>query len=185
MLRYLLTIFLICAAINAQAATISVSCTPPTRNTDGSAITGTISYTFHWGTSASALTNTVNGSTCNTTLTVPDPAPGASTTYYVGAKAIVGGISSAMSAVVSAVKSTPAPTPNPPVLRVIEPIAYRLDAGSWNRVAFTVIGSVPLDTACQSAYSATVNGVTMHMIEKRSYATPIGSLPYQVWAKCS
>lgn len=172
-------------AVGANAATIQVSCTPPTKNTDGTSITKPITYTFHWGTSASALSNTVPSATCSAVITVPDPAPGTSATYHVGAKAIVDSVASATSNVASVVKSTPKPTPNPPTgLVVVDTVAYRLDAGSWNKVAFTKIGTVELGTACQSAYSVTVNGTTMHMIEKRTLATPVGSLPYQVWAKC-
>jgi hypothetical protein len=169
----------------AQAATINATCTPPTTNTNGSPITGALSYSFHWGTSASSLNSTLTSSTCNVSLTVPDPVPGTSVTYFIGAKAIVGGNESALSNVVSAAISTPVPTPNPPTgLRVIDTVAYRLNAGSHNKVSFAAIGTVPLDTACASTYSATVSGVTMHIVN-RTAVTPVGSLPYQVWAKCS
>jgi hypothetical protein len=184
--RYFLALVVLCliGAAAVDAATLEATCAPPTTNTDSTPITKPITYTFHWGTSAASLTNTVNASTCSATITVPDPAAGTSVTYHVGVKAIVDSVPSAMSNVVSVVKSTPKPTPSPPVLRVVEPTAYRLDQGYKNKPQFKVAGLIPLGTLCHPIAQATdVTGATYQLTE-RTVVTPIGSLPLVAFAKC-
>jgi hypothetical protein len=173
---------------SAHAATIQVACTPPTQHTDNSPITKPISYSFHWGTSATALTNTVNASACAATLTVPDPAPGTSITYHVAARATVDGVQSAQSTVVSVVKSTPKPTPEPPTgLRVIESTVFRLDQ-NWNNPKVTAVAgiSIPLNTACSvsTKLSRATEPKELYMVDRKAVLPVSASRPNVVWAKC-
>lgn len=96
-----------------NAGEISASCTPPTKYTDGSNITGTMTYRFYYGT-ALPLTQAVDAGICATKITVPDPAPGASVTYLVQATATAGGVESGRSNTATKTFATPKPTPNPP-----------------------------------------------------------------------
>lgn len=133
----------------SQAAIRTVSWTHPTTNTDGSAlplaqITGT---TVVWGTSSTALTNSklVTGTATSTTL---DLAPG---TWFVGARSMANGNSSAVSNIVQVV--IPQPTPNPPVVTVqavvaglnMSPVYKILADGSRGSAVF---GFVPVGTEC-------------------------------------
>jgi hypothetical protein len=77
------------------------------------------------------------------------------------------------------------PTPGAPVLTVVNPTAYRIDQGSHDKIAWQRIGTVELNTKCQSDYITTIKGVTKYMIGKRILATPVAALPYQVWAECA
>jgi hypothetical protein len=102
----------------AQAATITVTCTPPTTNTDGSAITATLTYRAYWGTSATTLTNAVplSGPGCKGSVVVHDAPAGQSVTYHLAVTAIAVGQESVKSNIATKTFSTPLPTPNPPIL---------------------------------------------------------------------
>jgi hypothetical protein len=170
----------------AQAATVPLSCTPPTHFTDGTAINKPITYSFHWGTSATTLTGSNTPvTTCADNVVVPDPAAGSSQTYYFAARAIVDSVQSALTNVVSRTITIPKPTPNPPTgLRVIDTAAYRLDQGYKDQPRFKLAGSIPLGTPCHDVAQVTdVNGKTLQL-SKRTVVTPIGTLPLVVYAKC-
>jgi hypothetical protein len=134
----------------AQAATVTVTWTNPTANTDGSALPATqiTRTTVVWGASASALTGSkvVTGSASSTTI---DLAPG---TWFVAARTTANGNDSALSTVVQHIIVQP--TPNPPTgLSVVAVVAglnmspaYKiLDGGERSQV---VAGFVPVGTAC-------------------------------------
>jgi hypothetical protein len=62
-----------------------LSWTPPTENTDGSALTNLAGYRVHWGASASALTQTAQiANPATTTFTISNLTAG---TWYFGVKA--------------------------------------------------------------------------------------------------
>jgi hypothetical protein len=88
--------------------------TVPTTNTDGTPITGTITYTVYQGTSASSLTQVATGITATTDTISTGLVDG--TTYYWAVSVQVGGVSSAQSNVVS--KTMAAGIPNTVVLTV-------------------------------------------------------------------
>lgn len=110
-------------AIPAHAADATVSWTPPTANTDGSAIpasgAGSLTGTrVEWGSCSGAAFGTAAG-----TVTVPAPAAtttitglGVATYCFRAFARNSYGVESLASSVVS--KTIPAPTPNPPVLAV-------------------------------------------------------------------
>jgi hypothetical protein len=133
----------------AQAATVTVSWTNPTTNTDGSALPASAitRTTIVYGTTSAMTSNkVVTGSATSTTL---DLAPG---TWYVAAKSTANGNDSNLSAVVTYVVAQP--TPNPPTgLSVVAVVAglnmapaYKILAdGSRSTV---VAGFVKVGTAC-------------------------------------
>lgn len=88
-----------------------VTCTAPTKNTDGSNLTNLASYRWYWGNSASSLPNTKTtpaASGCNTIIAAL--APG---TWFFAATAIdANGVESAKSNV--AQKDIPATVPGAP-----------------------------------------------------------------------
>lgn len=132
----------------AQSATVTVSWTHPTTNTDGSnlPVSQITKTTVVYGTTAS-MTNSkvVTGTATSTTL---DLAPG---TWYVAAKTTANGNDSNLSATVTHVVAQP--IPNPPVITVtpvvaginMSPVYKILSDGSRGSA---VAGFVPVGTAC-------------------------------------
>jgi hypothetical protein len=182
--RWTIAVIVLCviaAASVANAGTAQLTCTPPTHNTDDTLITGTISYRFVWGTSATSLTNTVESSSCSATVTVPDPAPGASVTYHFAVKAIVGGQESDLSNVATKTFSTPAPIPNPPTtLKVVEQTVYKINQ-NWNRMALEQVGTIPVGTTCDPKQYA----VGLHLVKRELVQVMPGkSRPNVALAKC-
>lgn len=123
-LRVLLGLLTICGLCyvllwsRAEAATVQLTCTAPTKNTDGSSITATLTYAAYWGTSASTLGNRtgLTGPGCAGSVIVPDATAGTSVTYHFAVTATAAGIESAKSNIATKTFSTPLPTPNPPIL---------------------------------------------------------------------
>jgi len=174
-------------AVLAQSAELTLTCTPPTKNTDGSAITGTIKYRFYWGT-ALPLTQTVDSSTCAARVTVPDPVAGQSVTYIAQATAAVGNVESARSntasKTISNPISTPIPTPEPPAgLTVRSPnlSAYQIGLAKKNVLQAFAIGRVPDGTRC-----TTQRYLDLYVIEDNTKAIlPAGTKrPIQILANC-
>lgn len=113
MKRILVGLALSFLAVAAHAADVRVTCTAPTKNTDGSNITGAISYSIYGGLQGQTKTKLASGATaCDFTRT--NVALGVQE-YYV--TATVGGIESAPSQTAS-VTITP-PTPNAPTGTVV------------------------------------------------------------------
>lgn len=87
----------------------ALTCTPPTQMSNGTAITGTISYRFYRGASPTLFTVSQASTSCSTSFaSLP-----AGTSYFA-ATAIVGGVESAFSATNS--KVVPGVAPNPPTI---------------------------------------------------------------------
>jgi hypothetical protein len=150
-----LTLLLFSASAFAQTANLSVSCTPPVQNTDGSPIpaggTGSISkYTVSYGLCVSgalpATPTAIDSQICGTALTV---APGvwcaavtATNTY---------GNASAFSLLVT--KTILAPTPNAPSsIQVADTTIYQIEA-TKDKLALLPVGTVPGGTLCDAAQS--------------------------------
>ena len=57
-LLILLAVFASLIGSCAFAETVTLTCSPPTKNTDGTAITAALTYKAYWGTSPTTLTNT-------------------------------------------------------------------------------------------------------------------------------
>lgn len=94
---------------HAQTGTAILSCTPPTKNVDGTAIVGTISYKFYRGSVQGTYPTSQTSPNCATTFsTLP-----AGVSYFVST-AIVGGVESVQSNVAS--KLIPGAPPNPPTI---------------------------------------------------------------------
>lgn len=106
------------AAGRADAATVQLTCTAPTKNTDGTTITAALTYKAYWGTSATSLSNVSDlaGPGCAGSVVVPDPAAGTSITYHIAVTAMANGVESAKSNTASKTFTTPLPIPNPPIL---------------------------------------------------------------------
>lgn len=168
----------------ASAAEVTLSCTPPTHNEDGSPITGAITYTAHYGATETTLSETANlGSTCGGRITIQDPPPGQSMTRYFAVRAHVGGAQSDLSEIVSKTIAAPPPIPNPPTGLTVqegEQTAYQV-IGTKNRFTLLPVGTVAADTACDASQS--VNG---YYVVPREAVTWFGSVePQAVVARCS
>ena len=121
---FLLVLTIACLSQAAHAGTANLSCSAPTRYTDGTSIPAGTSMTFKFyrGTSAAAAAaattavGTVTGTCAFSDTTAP-----AGTQFYV-ASATVGGVESARTSAVSIV--IPNPTPEPPTgLTVVAVVA--------------------------------------------------------------
>src|SRR5881628_596396 len=87
----------------AHATDLRITCMPPTQNTDGSAITATLSFNLYGGLTGQVKQKLVTGATsCSFTRTAV-----ASGTQEYQVTAVAGGVESAMSNVASAVVPNP------------------------------------------------------------------------------
>lgn len=122
------------ASLSALAGTANLSWTAPTTRTDGSALTGAVTYKVYRGTSAAAVgsaTTALATVTAGTTYT--DASAPAGTQFYAVSAVDSGGLESAKTAAVSVV--IPSAPPSPPTgLSVVAVIAgtnlspvFRLD----------------------------------------------------------
>lgn len=154
---------------SAHAAVKTVSWVNPTTNTDGSALAASqiTRTTVYWGSSATAMTasKAVVGAATSTTI---DLAPG---TWFVGARTTANGNESALSNIVQVV--VPQPTPNPPTITVQEVVAginmapaYRVTASGERGT--TVIGFVPVGTACTGTVVYTYRGKSYRKVLRDS-----------------
>jgi len=120
-----------------------LSCTAPTKNTDGSSITGTISYKFYEGMSAGSFSS----SSAPQTACAYTWAGLSVGTHFFAVTATVGGVESAVSNVVT--KTIAAPKPNPPTnLTVAADLTAWVLAPSTNRVALVAVGKFTAGTTC-------------------------------------
>jgi hypothetical protein len=152
---------------NGQA---TLSWTPPTQNTDGTALTNLAGYRIVYGTSSTTMTNTVQIANAGTTTYIVDnltPGPkyfavrsynsaGAeSVNSNVANKTIVGSVSSTTkSAAFDAVQVPNAPTN----LVAVETTAMNtgtFDPSQWRVKPNKVVGTVPLGTDCDETRPAT------------------------------
>jgi len=129
----------------AHAGSAVLTCTPPTQNTDGSALTNLAGYRFIYGTSPTTLSQTVQVATPATCgVTIPNLTAG---TWYFAAKAYTTtGLESAASATVS--KTIVDAPPNPPSgLTVSQVVAFAV-VKQVDRFVFVRVGTVPANTVC-------------------------------------
>lgn len=147
MLRVLVTLALLALAGPAFAQGQAVlGCIPPTKFTDGSNITGTITYKFYEGPSANTQTA---ASPVQTACAYAWPGLSVGT-HFFSATATVAGIESARTNVVS--KVVPPPAPNPPTnLTVAADLTAWTLAPSTNKVAFIAVGKFSAGTTCDPA----------------------------------
>lgn len=130
----------------AQTGTAELTCTPPTQNTDGTSISGAITYKFYRGTTATSQT-TASAVQSSCAFTFTGLAVG---THFFSAAAVVGGVESARSNVVS--KTITAPVPNPPSgLTVTANLTAWTIVQSRDRVALVAVGTVAPGTACDAS----------------------------------
>lgn len=130
----------------AQTGSAILSCTPPTTNTDGTAIAGTVTYKFYRGTTATSQTTVSTAQTsCSYTWTGLSAG-----THYFSATATVNGVESARSNVAS---KTIAFTPSPPTgLTVLaDTVAYETRSRWGNLFVWRDAGTVLAGTSCDSA----------------------------------
>lgn len=178
----LLCLSLVFAAL-AHAGTATLDWTPPTTNTDGTAIptTGPASlagYKVYYGTSATALTQTLSVTAPPVTVQSLTPA----TWYFAVTAYNVAGAESDKSAIASKViLEPPPPVPNPPGgLVVTASTAYTLVKGK-DRFVLLPVGTVPANTPCNP--DQTVNG---YYVVPKSAVTWSGTVrPDVVVAKCT
>lgn len=166
-------------SLSAHAGTSALTCTPPTKNTDGSTITGTITYNFYRGTSATAVTTKLNATPTATCAYVDASAP-VGTNYYA-VTAIVAGEESALSAVAS--KTIAPPVPNAPSnLTVASGVAYKLRQ-SVNSLSMVRIGKVAPGTSCDATH--TVDGYYLVPRETVKLDSKLDTLPLLAFSDCT
>lgn len=153
---------LLLTLLTAEGATANLNWVAPTLNTDGSAITGSLTYNVYRGTSATSL---VKIGTSSTTSYTDANAP-VGTDYYAVTAVNSYGVESVYSNVAS--KVIAAPTPNPPVLTVSTTaydLRYWKDRSGISHPYVVVVGTVSLGQACYE-YAATVSGTKYYLLNK-------------------
>lgn len=142
----LAVIALMCST--AEATDIHITCTMPTLNTDGTALTDLAGINLYGGRSTEAKRLLVEKSpVCD--FTRLNVATGIQQ-YYVTALNSKG-TESFPSTMVSQLVEDPPPPPPPFV--TVSTVAYMLVNGN-DRLTFLIVGTVPLGTACDRAQSA-------------------------------
>lgn len=137
-----------------DAGQLTVTWTNPTQYTDDSAIAaGEITQTrVEYGTCNAGAFGTRIGegraSGAVTAITIPNVAPGA---YCIRAFTTARGVESLASNVATA--TVVQPPPRPPTIVTVTPIAYRITFPQ-NQIALSRVGTVPLNVACNPAYTA-------------------------------
>ena len=156
-MRYVFAFALSLMASIAYGGTATLNWVAPTTNTDGSAITGAISYKVYGAAQGStkALLATVSALTWQHTN-----APNGTTQCYQ-VTATVNGAESARS--VESCKLIPVPVPNPPTITTIEVVAgigltpaFKILADGSRSTA--VAGFVPMGKACTGPVAFTYRG---------------------------
>jgi hypothetical protein len=189
----LLVLLCIVCAKAANATDLTVKCTAPTTNTDGSPIDASATITFNvyggmQGTSPLPLLTPTPLSTCSRTATKVNVGV---VCYAVSAVETINGVSaeSAQTVPVCTTVSPPTPAaPTNPAVTVSVPgtanTAYILEKSSDN-VILIPAGTVPAGTACDSTQTVTRNGSTFAMVP-HSAVTWTGSVTsLAAFAKCS
>ena len=173
------TIIMLALAPMAHAQAV-LSCTGATQNTDGSAVSGPLQYTWHHGTSATSLPDKAAGlQACGYTW----PNLSAATHYFAATNTDSLGRESALSAVVSWVGGTGGPVlPNPPTNITVDPTrltAYGSQQTDEKQTVYPV-GTVAADTTCDGTMSA--NG--LYHVPKSSVTWAGSVRPKVVFAAC-
>lgn len=171
-MKYLL-LFLLASV--AQAGTASLTGTVPTQNTDGSLITGTITYSVYKGAAGQAV-KPLMVSGLSTPVYTAANLPGG-TTQCFNMTASVNGAESAYSNEVC--KLIPSPIPNPPVLSVTAVTAYQ-PVPALNKYNLVVVGTVKNGTPCIG--SQDVNG--LHAVNRLAVKWSGAARPQVVVAQC-
>jgi len=112
LMKRLLPLSLAFLASLAQAQTATLSWTAPTTFTNGSAISGTITYNLYAGVQGSTLAKIQSAITTATTTVTGSTSLPAGTTVCFAVTAVVAGVESAQSA--QACAAVPLPTPGVP-----------------------------------------------------------------------
>lgn len=179
---------------SVHAATVTLTCTPPTTHTDNSPVVLPLTYKAYWGTSPTTMTQTapLAGPGCKGSLSVPDAPAGGTVTYHVAVTATAGAAESAKSNVAS--KTLSAPPPNPlMLLTTTDGVGYQINLGTSNKISLSRIASVPAGKPCIASMSVTDPYRTVHVIQDRMWAVMDANpklpgqtfaRPRQVWAKC-
>jgi hypothetical protein len=177
--------------------------TPPTKNTDGSALTDLSSFELYQGTDPANLKSALTVAPTLSTYTLTGVVRG---TWYYAVKAIASSAAapnrpSALSNVASKIVVPPslafpadvmvtkAPTiPNPPTnLTVVDQVAFEIKPNSTGTLVATRIGIVPAGTQCETrsqvVAKATYNGVPRAVVDLVNW--PSNTKLQDVWAKCS
>lgn len=110
-----------CAMVHAAAPTATVTWGAPTANTDGSAITGAITYTVYMGGAGVSPLTTIAQSATPSTKTVISTGLVAGTTVCFAVKATVAAIDSAQTAPVCLALAATTLTPSPPSKVTVTP----------------------------------------------------------------
>lgn len=141
---------LVAYPVFAQTGTAVLSCTPPTKFTDGTNIpAGTvISYKFYHGTTQQNQAEFSTAPSCAYTWgNLPVG------THWFSVTATVSGVESVKSAPVS--KTIAPPTPNPPSgLTVQQDLTAYIINQSDNRLVMVPAGTVPAGTVCDTTQQA-------------------------------
>jgi hypothetical protein len=135
-------------ALPSLATNLTLNWTAPTQNTDGSPIAGAITYNVYGGACGAAFTQLQSGIT-GTTNVRTNVNPG---NWGYAVTAVVANQESARTSPVCTTVAAPVPVPGTPggltvTLATTSTIAYGL-APAHDRLAFLIVGSVPLGAAC-------------------------------------
>lgn len=202
-----MTLTLDCVA-PATAGKMRLSWTPPTQNTDGTALTDLGGYVIQYGTAAGALTQTINlavpgantfdvtGLTAGTWFAAITAAtvgcfPSTTVTCHtsvqsnVTSKAVTttpGGNLPQLSVVLD-----PYTVPKPPTnVTASDPTAFEIKPNSAGTLVATRVGTVPVGTRCYDeqriAAGVAYNGVPIALVDLINWPS-VNNLT-EAWAKC-
>lgn len=184
-MRLLLTLML-CALAGgawAQPGSVTLTCTPPVQNTDGSPLTNLASYRYLWGTTQGTYPSSKlvpSSAGCGTVITGLAPA----TWYFVVTAVNTNGVESALSNVAS--KLVSGAPPNPPTVPQPVTIAgpvFNLGITD-NSMVLLEAGSVVAGRSCDPTQQIAFNGQSYMRVNVASVAPFPGQQILTAWAKC-
>lgn len=172
-------------ALPAYATDLTLNWTAPTKNTDGTPITGVLSYNIYGGACGSMLALLTSGITTTTNVRA-NVNPG---NWGYAVSAVVASQESAQTAPVCTTVAAPLPVPGSPggltvTLATTSTIAYMMPTGE-NTFAPLIVGSAPLATSCDATHSVQAAGVAYYVIPWTAVTYSGALKPHTVYANCS
>jgi hypothetical protein len=179
-MRFLALLLLLVTSPSWAQGSATLSCTPPTQNTDGSPITGALSYKFYRGTTLGTYPAFLTSTTCGTVFTGL-----AAGTHYFVATANVAGVESAFSGVAAKLVGTG--TPNPPTIPQPVSIAGPVFTLLITRdsVVLPEVGTVVAGRPCDPAQQLAFAGNTYMRIDVALVTPFAGQSIEAAWATCA
>lgn len=173
----------------AHAGTATLTCIAPTTRTDGSALTGAVTFKVYRGTSSAAVASATTPIAMPATCAYTDTAAPSGTVFYAVSAVDSAGVESAKTAAVSVV--IPVALPSAPTgltaTAVIADTTVFKQRQAVDGFVMVAIGTAPPLTQCSATNSVTDTTGTYTAIPRSAVTlrSKFDTLPLVVYARCA